>query len=172
MTAARSTRFRRFRFPPRRTWEESPQSRWREGDHSGFGGVVSRLTLVSIADFRRDIVVAQTFEVGAGQRGFVRGFGLRAGALGSSVGHYCHNLCVIGADDADMAVAANRLIALGGGFVAVRGGTVVAELALPVAGLVSLRSFEDVADDLERPRAAGREILPFDLRLHPLRWRT
>jgi len=79
---------------------------------------------------------------------------------------------VIGADDADMAVAANRLIALGGGFVAVRGGTVVAELALPVAGLVSLRSFEDVADDLERPRAAGREILPFDLRLHPLRWRT
>ena len=91
-------------------------------------------------------------------RGFVRGFGLRAGALASSVGHDSHNLCVVGADDADMAVAANRLIALGGGFVAVRGGTVVAELALPVAGLVSLRSFEDVAHDLERLRAAEREM--------------
>jgi adenine deaminase len=88
----------------------------------------------------------------------VRGFGLRAGALASSVGHDSHNLCVVGADDAGMAVAANRLIALGGGFVAVRGGTVVAELALPVAGLVSLRSFEDVAHDLERLRAAEREI--------------
>src|SRR5215468_11635084 len=104
--------------------------------------------------------------------GFVRGFGLRAGALASSVGHDSHNLCVVGAADADMAVAANRLIALGGGFVAVRDRAVVAELALTVAGLVSLRSFEDVAHDLERLRAAGREILPFDLRLHPLRWRT
>jgi adenine deaminase len=63
------------------------------------------------------------------------------GALASSVGHDSHNLCVVGADDADLAVAANWLIALGGGFVAVRSGTLVAELALPVAGLVSLRSF-------------------------------
>ena len=91
-------------------------------------------------------------------RGFVRGFGLRAGALASSVGHDSHNLCVVGAADADMAVAANRLIALGGGFVAVRDRAVVAELALTVAGLVSLRSFEDVAHDLERLRAAEREM--------------
>jgi adenine deaminase len=91
-------------------------------------------------------------------RGFVRGFGLRAGALASSVGHDSHNLCVVGADDADMAVAANRVIALGGGFVAVRGGMVLAEMALPVAGLMSLHSFEDVAHDLERLRAAEQEM--------------
>lgn len=91
-------------------------------------------------------------------RGFVRAFGLRAGALASSVGHDSHNLCVVGADDADMALAANRLIALGGGFVAVRSGTVLAEMALPVAGLMSLHSFEDVAHDLERLRAAEREM--------------
>ena len=87
-------------------------------------------------------------------RGFVRGFGLRAGALASSVGHDSHNLCVVGADDADMAVAANRLIALGGGFVAVRDGTVLAEMALPIAGLMSLDAFEDVAHGLERLREA------------------
>jgi adenine deaminase len=91
-------------------------------------------------------------------RGFVRGFGLRAGALASSVGHDSHNLCVVGAHDADMAVAANRLITLGGGFVAVRGGTVVAELALPVAGLMSLRSFKDARHDLERLRATVQEM--------------
>ena len=91
-------------------------------------------------------------------RGFVRGFGLRAGALASSVGHDSHNLCVVGANDGDMAVAANRLIELGGGYVAVRDGTVLAEMALPIAGLMSLRSFEDVAHDLERLRAAEREM--------------
>jgi adenine deaminase len=90
--------------------------------------------------------------------GFVRGFGIRAGALASSVGHDSHNLCVVGAEDADMAIAANRLIALGGGFVAVRGGSVLAEMALPVAGLMSLHSFEDVAHNLERLRGAEREM--------------
>jgi len=91
-------------------------------------------------------------------RGFVRGFGLSTGALASSVGHDSHNLCVVGTNEADMAVAANRLIALGGGFIAVRNGIVMAEMVLPVAGLMSLHSFEDVAHDLERLRAAVREL--------------
>jgi adenine deaminase len=81
-------------------------------------------------------------------RGFVRGFGIADGALASSVGHDSHNVCVVGANDADMAVAVNRLIALGGGFVAVRGGAVLGELALPVAGLMSLEPFETVARSL------------------------
>jgi adenine deaminase len=87
-------------------------------------------------------------------RGFVRGFGLFAGALASSVGHDSHNLCVVGADDADMAVAANRLIALGGGFVAVRNGAVLAEMPLPIAGLMSLDPFESVAHQLRHLRSA------------------
>jgi adenine deaminase len=87
-------------------------------------------------------------------RGFVQGFGFRAGALASSVGHDSHNLCVVGADDGDMAVAINRLLALGGGFVAVQGGRVLAELALPFAGLMSLEPFETVADNLYALRAA------------------
>jgi adenine deaminase len=89
-------------------------------------------------------------------RGFVRGFGLREGALASSVGHDSHNLCVVGGNDADMAVAASRLIALGGGFVAVRGGAVLAEMPLPIAGLMSFAAFEDVARQLEALRAAVR----------------
>jgi adenine deaminase len=89
-------------------------------------------------------------------RGFVKGFGPIGGALASSVGHDSHNVCVVGAGDADMAVAVNRLIDLEGGFVAVRNGEVVAELALPIAGLMSDKAFEAVAADLRALRAAVR----------------
>jgi adenine deaminase len=87
-------------------------------------------------------------------RGFVKGFGFPEGALASSVGHDSHNICVVGANDEDMAVAVNRLLTLGGGFVAVRGGTVLAELALPFAGLMSLAPFENVQQDLRILRTA------------------
>jgi adenine deaminase len=89
-------------------------------------------------------------------RGFVKGFGFRQGALASSVGHDSHNICVVGASDDDMAVAVNRLRELGGGFVAVQGAQVLAELALPFAGLMSLEPFETVRRDLYSLRAAVR----------------
>jgi len=87
-------------------------------------------------------------------RGFVKGFGFPQGALASSVGHDSHNICVVGANDEDMAVAVNRLLTLGGGLVAVRGGQVLAELALPFAGLMSLAPFETVKQDLSALRTA------------------
>ena len=87
-------------------------------------------------------------------RGFVRGFGLRRGALASSVGHDSHNICVVGTNDNDMALAANRLLTLGGGLVAVEEGRVIAELALPFAGLMSLEPFETVRRDLGALRSA------------------
>ena len=91
-------------------------------------------------------------------RGFVKGFGLKRGALASSVGHDSHNVIVVGADDADMAVAVNRLIELQGGFVSVLDGNVTGELALPLAGLISDRSFEEVEHQLIALRAAVREM--------------
>ena len=91
-------------------------------------------------------------------RGFVQGFGLKAGALASSIGHDAHNIIVIGVNDADMAVAVNRLIALGGGFVAVDAGSVRAELALPIAGLMSDRPAEEVEQSLRALRAEVRRL--------------
>ena len=87
-------------------------------------------------------------------RGFVRGFGFPHGALASSVGHDSHNVIVVGASDAEMALAVNRLIELEGGFVAVVGARVVAELPLPIAGLLSDRPFDEVRDALRGLRAA------------------
>jgi adenine deaminase len=115
-----------------------------------------------LADLERDLLKVCVLERhgrnGNIGRGFVKGFGFRQGALASSVGHDSHNLCVVGASDEDMAIAINRLIALGGGFVAVQGGRVLAELALPFAGLMSLEPFESVRKDLYALRAATQAM--------------
>jgi adenine deaminase len=88
----------------------------------------------------------------------VSGFGLKRGAIASSIGHDSHNITVVGADDADMALAANRLGETQGGFVVTEGGLVLAELALPVAGLMSLMDFEGVRNALIPLRAAAKSL--------------
>jgi adenine deaminase len=90
--------------------------------------------------------------------GFVKGFGLARGAIASTVCHDHHNIAVVGADYADMALAATRLSEIEGGFVVVEGGKVLAELALPVAGLMSLEPFETVRDSLVALRTAARSL--------------
>ena len=90
--------------------------------------------------------------------GFVKGFGMQRGAIASTVCHDHHNIAVVGADYADMALAANRLGQIEGGFVVVADGQVLAELPLPVAGLMSLEGFEAVHDRLITLRAAARDL--------------
>lgn len=113
-------------------------------------------------DISRDLVRISVIERhgknGNIATGFVRGFGLQAGAIASTVCHDHHNIACVGVDYGDMAVAANRLSQIEGGFVVVRDGVVLAELALPVAGLMSLNSFEEVRDDLVDLRAAARSL--------------
>jgi adenine deaminase len=113
-------------------------------------------------DLARDLVKIAVIERhgvnGNRATGFVKGFGLQRGAIGSTVCHDHHNIAVVGADYGDMAMAANRLMEIEGGFVVVEGGRVLAELALPVAGLMSLRSFEEVREELVKLRAAARSL--------------
>jgi len=90
--------------------------------------------------------------------GFVKGFGLKRGAIASSVGHDSHNICVVGANDADMATAVNRLREIQGGFVVVSDAAVQAELALPIAGLMSDRTYEEVRDALYPLRDAAKAL--------------
>lgn len=113
-------------------------------------------------DIARDLVRISVIERhgknGNIATGFVRGFGLKAGAIASTVCHDHHNIACVGVNYADMAVAANRLSEIEGGFVVVRDGKVLAELALPVAGLMSLKPFEQVRDDLVDLRAAAASL--------------
>jgi adenine deaminase len=90
--------------------------------------------------------------------GVVRGFEMKAGAIASTLCHDHHNIAVVGADYADMALAANRLTQIEGGFVVASGGAVLAELPLPVGGLMSLQSFEVVRDSLILLRQAARSL--------------
>ena len=100
--------------------------------------------------------------------------GFDRGAIAWTVNHDHHNLAVVGADDADMAVAANRVAELQGGFVIAAGGRVLAELALPIAGLMTdedpnsvagkIRTLNRIANDMHPvPVLAGRttDLLTF-----------
>lgn len=88
--------------------------------------------------------------------GFVRGFGLKGGALGSSVAHDSHNIVVVGTSDEEIKTAAREVARMGGGQVVVRGSAKLASLPLPVAGLMSDRPFEEaVAAARELRKAAG-----------------
>lgn len=87
--------------------------------------------------------------------GFVTGFGPLRGAIASSIGHDSHNLIAAGDTDADMALALNHLIDLQGGAVVVQGGRVLADLPLPVAGLMSDQSFGFVEERLRPLRRAA-----------------
>ncbi|WP_374381753.1 adenine deaminase [Dongia sp.] len=91
-------------------------------------------------------------------RGFVKGLKLPRGAIASSIGHDSHNICVVGASDSDMAVAVNRLIDLGGGFVLAADNAVVTEMALPLAGLMSDKDFRTVAREIAALRQAVRGL--------------
>jgi adenine deaminase len=109
----------------------------------------------AIADPARDLAKIVVFErhlqTGRVGHGFVRGFGLERGAIGSTVAHDGHNMIVVGVDDASMLAAAARLRELGGGLVVAGEEGVLAELPLPVAGLLSDRPLAEVL-------AASREI--------------
>lgn len=110
------------------------------------------------ADVLKVTVIERHGKNGNIGKGFVTGFGIKRGAIASSVGHDSHNITVVGASDEDMALAVNRLIELRGGFVVANEGKITAELALPIAGLMSLEPFETVAHDLHLLREAAVEL--------------
>ncbi len=88
-------------------------------------------------------------------RAWAHGFNLQRGAIASTIGHDSHNLCVVGTNPADMAVAANALRTCGGGFAVAIEGKLVACLPLPIGGLMSPLPIRDVAEQLTAVRAAA-----------------
>jgi len=116
----------------------------------------------ALADPERDLakiaVVERHLGTGRVGLGFVRGFGLQRGAIASTVAHDAHNVVVVGMNDASMAAAVRRLANRGGGIVVVDGADVLAELQLPVAGLLSDAPFEEVVAQSHALAAAAREL--------------
>jgi adenine deaminase len=108
-------------------------------------------------------VVERHRETGRIGLGYVRGFGLRRGAIASTVAHDAHNCMVVGALDAsgpaDMAAGVARLAEIGGGQVAVLDGRVIAEVPLPIGGLMSDKPVAAVAAEVEAVEHAAASAL-------------
>lgn len=113
-----------------------------------------------VSDTRRDLLKIAVVERHAASGnvglGLVKGFGLKKGALASSVAHDAHNLIIVGTNDRDMMEAAIQIIRMKGGLTVVSEGEVLDSLPLPIAGLISEESISQVKsklDDLHRASA-------------------
>lgn len=101
-------------------------------------------------DISRDIlklaVIERHNKTGHIGLGFIKGMGLKEGAIASSVAHDSHNLIVVGADEESMALAANCVREMGGGLSAVKDGKVLAKMPLPIGGIMGTGSASEMAD--------------------------
>ncbi len=115
-----------------------------------------------VSDTKSDILKLAVFErhkaSGRVGVGLVCGFGLKNGALASTVAHDSHNIIVVGTNDADMLSAVEALKKMGGGFVAVTGGKVRAAVELPIAGLMTDETVEIVSSKYERLQRVAKEL--------------
>ncbi|MDP3016810.1 MAG: adenine deaminase C-terminal domain-containing protein, partial [Deltaproteobacteria bacterium] len=118
--------------------------------------VIKRVVLrdgVAYPDIKEDIlkiaVVERHCATGNVGIGFVQGFGLKRGAIGSTVAHDSHNLVIVGTNDQDMLRVVETIRKMGGGLVAVSDGKVLADLPLPIAGLMSEKSVSQVHRKLD-----------------------
>jgi len=115
-----------------------------------------------VVDTERDLLKLAVFERHRGTGnvgvGLVKGFGLQAGALASSVAHDAHNVGVVGVNDEEMLAAVRAVSDMQGGLAVVRDGQLLASLPLPIGGLMSDLPFEDVAACLEQVDAAATQL--------------
>ena len=99
--------------------------------------------------------------------GYIKGYGLRSGAVATSISHDSHNIIVVGTNEADMAAAAQKVVDLNGGIVVADGGEIVAGVPLAVAGIMSDEPLAVVNEKLEKAKeqcfkmGVSRGIDPF-----------
>jgi len=114
------------------------------------------------SDTTQDVLKTAVFErhhnTGTVGFGFTKGFGIKSGAMASTVAHDAHNLLVVGTSDEDMSLAANTLIKQGGGMAVVREGKVLSSVPLPIAGLMNDKPAKEMADLVAELEDAWVEI--------------
>lgn len=104
---------------------------------------------LSDGSVRKIAVVERHHAAGFHAAAYITGYGLKHGAVASTVAHDSHNIVIIGDNDADMLKAADELKRIGGGYVIIEDGTTVGKLPLPLGGLMSLKSAEEFIPELE-----------------------
>ncbi len=109
-------------------------------------------------DILKIVVVERHKATGNIGIGFVSGFGLTKGAIGSSVAHDSHNLVIVGTNDRDILKAVKAIQAMRGGLVAVSNGKVLSSLPLPIAGLMSESPVPQVHLQLKALHRAAKKL--------------
>lgn len=109
-------------------------------------------------DTLKTFVFERHHETGTFGYGFTKGFGIKRGAMASTVAHDAHNLLVVGTNDSDMALAANTLIECGGGMVVVADGEVLGLVELPIAGLMNDLGAEEMSAKVHQLEDTWEEI--------------
>ena len=109
-------------------------------------------------DLLKMAVIERHLATGRFGVGLVRGLGLKRGAIASTVAHDHHNIVVIGADDESMLTAARAIAVTGGGMAAANGDTLLAQLPLPIAGLMSDQPIETVRDQMAELIRAAHQL--------------
>jgi adenine deaminase len=116
----------------------------------------------AVSDIDRDILKLCVVERYSGRaktgKGFVKGFGIKKGAFASSVGHDSHNIIVCGTNDKDMETAVKKIIEMKGGFAVSDNEKIIASLALPIAGLMSEKTLDEVKCELDKVLEAVSKI--------------
>jgi adenine deaminase len=90
--------------------------------------------------------------------GYIRGFALKKGAIASSIAHDAHNIVVVGVSDEDMLAATRRVIDMQGGLATAVDGRIVAELPLPIGGIISDQSLATVSEQLEIMEQSANDL--------------
>jgi adenine deaminase len=115
-----------------------------------------------VADTSRDIakmaVIERHLATGRVGKGLVRGLGLKRGAIASTVAHDHHNIVVVGTDDQSMLAAARATADTRGGMAAADGDTILAQLPLSIAGLMSDQPIEQVRDEMDELLRAAHQL--------------
>jgi len=115
-----------------------------------------------VSDRERDVLKITVWERHKGTGnvgvGFVKGFGIKSGALASTVAHDSHNIIAVGVEDEDIVFAVKKLKEMGGGLVIVRDQNVLGSLSLPVAGLMADITVEEMANLEKKLNKIYREL--------------
>lgn len=124
--------------------------------------VTENLGTAEKVDPEKDILKICVFErhQGTGHMGmgYLTGYGLKKGAVATSIAHDSHNIIAVGENDADIALAVNQVKHMGGGIAVAAGGSILAELPLPIAGLISDQPLPRVNELLENAKEKARAL--------------
>lgn len=132
------------------------------------GQIVTKKTMVKLprglfkADLKNDIIKAAVFErhkaTGNIGTGLVKGFGIKSGAIASTIAHDSHNLVIVGATDEDIIAAVRAVEQMQGGLVVCKGGKPIAQMPLPICGLLSMDPAEEVSRQFDMLEKAAKTL--------------